>query len=427
MSTISKLKYYTNLIFKTEVIDKVNYLLDRISSSVIVVSSPEQLSGELSSDKVYKLDGIIDFTGTGHNITIPPNGLNIKGDTFDVSGLVCEDDNYSLFVTAPEGGGNLSGIDFYIKVSGSNSKVYGDIESFTGFNAIELRAVNYIDCTSLGSIVDYRQLLEEGTGRLGGTPELTFSGSWGGARISTSIAFNMSNMSSLFKAGPDLTFSGRFITDINCNLPALGSLIDFDETNILGDESLIFNGALVRREGIADASDTTLFPNINEYSVKSLWKNNTGLPNTVKYLKATYTTEVETPIVSSNTFYPLLGTVTVNQNSHIGMPSNGEYELLSGNGVYNITGSIVVKGIANKEINIRVVKSTDGGVNYDSVIATHVGIIANFSGVRDVAIVSISGTKTLSRGDRVRLEVSNLTDTSNVTVEIGSHLTILAL
>ena len=55
-------------------------------------------------------------------------------------------------------------------------------------NAFEFTRVNYINCTSLGDIYDYRQGLESGTGRFGGSPSLTLHGVWvGGYRITTSV------------------------------------------------------------------------------------------------------------------------------------------------------------------------------------------------------------------------------------------------
>ena len=55
-------------------------------ANTIVVKQASDLSGVLDSTKAYRPDGIIDM-GT-QSITVPPTGLTIIGDSFDVSGLV---------------------------------------------------------------------------------------------------------------------------------------------------------------------------------------------------------------------------------------------------------------------------------------------------------------------------------------------------
>ena len=76
----------------------------------------------------------------------------------------------------------------------------------------------------LGDLHDYRQYLEFGTGRFGGSPSLTLHGDWlGGFRASATIVRSMSNTTTepLFKKGIDLVMQSRFLTDINCDLGAL--------------------------------------------------------------------------------------------------------------------------------------------------------------------------------------------------------------
>ena len=73
----------------------------------IVVRSPEDLSGTLSSNDVYFIDGIIDYTGSGFDIVIPAGGLNLKGHSFDVSKIICSDTDFSLFNSPVGGSGNL--------------------------------------------------------------------------------------------------------------------------------------------------------------------------------------------------------------------------------------------------------------------------------------------------------------------------------
>ena len=97
------------------------------------------LGGVIDSSKVYFIDGIIDMGTT--SITVPATGMTLKGHSFDISGLISSADNYTMFVSASIGGdgngsGNLLGNDYYIEVSGANSKVY-ELYDDTGFNAFE--------------------------------------------------------------------------------------------------------------------------------------------------------------------------------------------------------------------------------------------------------------------------------------------------
>lgn len=390
----------------------------------VIIQSPSDLNTTIDPTKMYVIDGIIDLTGTGISIEIPDGGMNMRGLGLGVSGIVCSDDNYTMFTSPVGGSGTIFGTQYYITTSGANSQVY-DLTDANGFNAFEFNAVNYIDCTSLGEINGYRQGLEVGTGRLGGTPELTLSGSWGGGyRISTSIAFNMSSFTSLFKAGTGFVYGGRFITDINCNMPATGALIDFSPSNVTNDESLILDGAYVQRQGVLDASDTTLYPNIDHTSVKSNWGNNTGLPNTQKYIKTVCTAEVVTNIASASTYYPLAGTMTVSDSVQFDAPVNGQIRLLTGNGLYDISGTIQIKGNAGDSVDIQVTRSTDGGSTFPEVI-NHIGLeIANLAGPNDFATYSINFSSSLKKNDRIRLEVENLTAARNVTMGAESFMIV---
>ncbi len=385
----------------------------------VLVKSSSDLSGTLSSTKEYFIDGVIDMTGV--EVTVPSGGLNIRGYNFDVSQLVCADDNYELFKSTS--GGNVSLRDVGIEVSGTSSAVF-NLVPVDSNRAIEIISVNFNNCTSLGEIQGYRQYFESGTGRFGGTPELTFSGAMNGSRVTSSIVRGLDNITSLFKAGAGLTFSGRFISDINVDLPATGALIDFTGTNITNDESLEFVGAYVTRGGVIDPTDTAIFPNIDADNIKAKWKSNTGLPNTNKYLNTDCTTEVETVIAASSTFYPLLGTFTVNDSVHFDMPTNGEFRLLTGYGAFSIIANLVIDGAANDEIEVRVTKSTDGGTTFPTEINRIKRTINNLSGSRDVAFFPINFIATLAKDDRLRLEVENTSGTDNVTMELASYFMI---
>jgi len=290
--------------------------------------------------------------------------------------------------------------------------------------SIEITSVNYISCTSLGEINGYRQLFESETARFLGTPELTMSGVWDGAKITSSLVRGISDITSLFKAGTGFVLNSRFITDINADLPTTGAFFDFSESNITNDESMIFNGAYITRNGAINPTDTAIHPNMDADSVKSRWKSNTGISNTNQYLNAYCTTEVETVISTIDTYYALLGTMTVNESAHFDMPSNGEYRFLTSYGTFNVNANLTIEGSSGDEIDIRVTKSSDDGVTWPDEVNHISRIINSFAGSRDVAFFTLSFLVTLSKNERLRVEVENKSGTGNVTMELDSYFII---
>lgn len=235
----------------------------------------------------------------------------------------------------------------------------------------------------------------------------------------------LQNITSLFKTGTSLSFSGRFISGVNCDLPAIGALIDFSDTEIVNDESLILNGAFITRQGVIDATDTSISPNINETNVKCLWSNNTGVPNTQKYLKSTVTTELTTSIVMIDTYYPLAATWNIDANpSHFDMPANGEFRLLSGNGKYQINGDLEIEGNANDVIDIRVTCSDDDGATWPMIVNHISRQVNSFVGPVDVAFFPINFIATIKKNQRLRLEIENKTAARDVTAQLDSYFII---
>lgn len=389
----------------------------------VIVDSPQALQN-IDPAKVYKLGTVIDFTGTGLNIVVPAGGFTFRGLGSNVSGLKCDDDGYTLFVSAAGGSGDVLGNDCFIDVNGAGSQVYNLVD-VTQLSAFEFGGVNYNNCTSLGVIDSYRQGLEVNTGRYGGAPELELRGNWvGGYRISTSLVRGIEDVAALFKAGAGLVFNGRFVTDINADMPTNGALFDFSEANVAGDESLIIDGSFVTRNGALNSSDVTLYPNIDHTSIKSNWSNNTGLPNTKKYIKAVCSAEVLTPIIATTTYYPLLGTFTVDKAVQLSMPVNGQYELLTGNGLYNITGTIQIRGTAGDLVGLRVAKSSDGFATAGVSVSQIQLEIANLSGPNDFATFSVNFIQAMKKGDRLRLEVENLAAVRDLTMGAQSFLVV---
>tara|TARA_R110000744_G_scaffold98401_2_gene190113 strand:- start:2195 stop:3514 length:1320 start_codon:yes stop_codon:yes gene_type:complete len=378
------------------------------------------LGGVIDSTKEYFLDGIIDMGTT--QITVPTTGMTMRGMSFDISGLTSTENSYTMFISESIaiGSGNLLGQDYHIDVSGTSSKVY-ELYDATGFNAIEFLRVNYNNCTSLGDIYDYRQGLESGTGRFGGSPSLTFHGLWvGGFRITTSITRSMSDTTTepLFKAGTLFQMNSRFLTDMNVDLGTLQPLLDFTNSNFSNTDTLQLQGMIVTRDGVVDATDSNITPNISETDLASQWKNNLGLHNTFVGGVSTVTVEVETVVTTIDTSYLLLGTQVASELVHFDAPSNGQLRLLGDIPTeYTVVFDFIIDGVANDNLDLELVKD-DGGIV--TVIQKQKRQVNALQGARDVAFFNGVFNVSLHNTDFLYWRIANRTGTGNCTLELDS-------
>jgi hypothetical protein len=383
------------------------------------------LGGAIDSTKEYFLDGIIDMGAT--QITVPTTGITIRGYSFDLSGLTSSEDNYTMFVSESIaiGSGNLLGFDYYVSVTGAASKVY-ELYDATGFNAFEFQRVNYIDCTSLGDLYDYRQGLETGTGRFGGSPSLTLHGNWlGGYRITTSIVRSMDDATTepLFKAGTAFVMNSRFLTDMNCDLGTLQPLFDFAPSNFANPGTLQVIGAEITRDGVYNADDTNITPNIDRSDVETYWKRNNGLTNTYVGGTTQVTSEELTVIGAGSTWYTLEGIFTGTGLQHFSASADGKLEHL-GNSPreFEVTASLVLESQANNDLSVRFRKwdsSESQFVNLDYTIQTRQ--VNSLVGGRDVAIFTMINGLILDKSDYAQLQVRNNNGNQNITAETGSY------
>ena len=380
------------------------------------------LGGTIDSTKEYFIDGIIDMGTT--QITIPSTGFNLTGANFDVSGLTSSEDNYTMFISDVGGSGNFIGKDYKIEVTGANSQVY-DLTDATGFNAFEFARINYNDCTSLGEIDGYRQGLENGTGRFGGSPSLTLSGTWlGGYRIGISIVRNVDDVTTepLFKAGTAFVMNSRFVTDMNVDLGDAQALLDFAPSNFTNPSTLQLQEMILTRGGVLDPTDTNITPNIDSSNLVSYWKRNVGITNTYVGGTITVVSEELTVIGAGSTWYDLEGIFLGTGLQHFSSNADGE---LTHDGVspreFEFTGSLIVEGSANNSLSFRFNKWDDSAsafVPLDYTIQTRT--VNSLVGGRDVAIFNIDVGGVLDQDDFLKLQIRNNSGNSNVTLENSS-------
>ncbi|MDB9801198.1 hypothetical protein OAB94_02350 [Flavobacteriaceae bacterium] len=386
------------------------------------------LGGVIDSSKEYFIDGIIDMGTT--QITVPATGMTLKGYSFDISGLTSSANNYTMFISASVGGdgngsGNLLGQDYFIEVTGTNSKVY-ELYDDTGFNAFEFVRINYIDCISLGDIFNYRQGLEDGTGRFGGSPSLTLHGLWrGGYRITTSIVRSMSDTTTepLFKEGTAFQMNSRFLTDINCDLGDLQPFTNFIPANFPNESTIQFKGVIMTRGGVSDSDDANITPNLSESNLACDWDNNIGMNNTFIGGTLTNTVEAETDIVAAGVGVDMEGTWTASDLQHFDNPASNELRHIGSDPKdFRINFSFVVDGGSNDVIAIELVK-VDGFANA-TLEFTQKRVINNLQGNRDVAYFTGSFNIRMSKNDFVVWQVTNITDTTDITLELDSAWSI---
>ena len=403
--------------------DGVEWRLFRLNSTVVVnqLNKDVTIGGVIDSSKQYVLDGIIDMGTT--QITVPSTGMTIKGLSFDISGLTSSADNYTMFVSESIaiGSGNLLGQDYLIEVSGTNSKVY-EIYDANGFNAFEFQRVNYNNCTSLGDIYDYRQGLEEGTGRFGGSPSLTLHGLWrGGFRITTSITRSMSDTTTepLFKAGTLFQMNSRFLTDMNVDLGTLQPFLDFAPANFPNPSTLQFKGAIVTRDGISNASDSNITPNISNSDLASDWDGNIGLNNTFIGGLKDLTTEVETVLGTINTQATIAGTWTDSDLQHFDSNFNYSFRHL---GIdprnFRVTFDFVVKGLQDNQYKITLKKNSNGTITNEY---SQTRTIDRLAGARDVTYYNGVFGAEMVQNDFLYWVIENITTGTNCTLELDSQ------
>lgn len=390
----------------------------------IVVTSAAQLSGPLDSTKEYFIDGVVDM-GT-QSIEVPVGGLYLSGYNFDTSKLISSATGYTMFTSPVGGSGNIIGKDYAIEVTGSTSQVY-NLTSATGFDAFEFSRINYNNCESLGEINGYRQGFESGTGRFGGKPQLTLSGTWvGGYFIDASIVRSLTDGAySLFAAGAGFSMASRFRSNMNLDLPASASYFDFSPSQFVNPSTVEITDGIVTRNGAFDATDSNYTPNMQAGDLSSSWKGNNGMPNTFEGGSVGVTTSSLTTINTIGVFEDITAaTWTTADLQHFDSPSPGQLRHIGNTPrEYKVVASFAVDSTANDELTLRVAK-------WDSSASTFVTVldqarqVNNLLGGRDVAFFNININTTLDQNDYIKLQVANNTSNDNVTAEVDSYFVV---
>ena len=345
--------------------------------------------------------------------------LKIKGYDFNTSGMYSTEDNYTLITGADSA--DILWFDFNIEVSGTNSKVH-DITDATGVKAYEINRINFNNCTSLGTINGYRQGLETGTGRFGGTPELTLDGTWGGGYfIDTSIVRGLTDGSySLYKAGATFVMNSRFRSNQNIDLNTNVSFVDFAPANIVNPSTFQLSGCIISRNGVFDASDANIMPNISNADVESSWVGNQGINNTFVGGRMNVDSIAATVIAAGSTYYTLNANWVSNNLSHFDNPSAGQLRHLGVNPIeFKIQSDFSVECDPDNVLAIRIRIWRDKTSSFVE-FSPQVRQVNSLVGGRDVAFFSIFSNARLEQNDYIYFQIANNSGNNDATLEVDS-------
>lgn len=390
-------------------------------NTVVVVKSvddfPPPTGGliTLDSNVIYHIDGIVDIGA--NSLVIPTTGAQISAPNGarDVAILSSSQTSYSMFVS-PSGSysGNVVFGDFSITVDGASSKVF-DLDNDGNGNALDIVNLNFLNCTSLGDLSSYRQLLFSNIGFISISDGLTFNGSWsGGIAAVTSIAVNFP-AATLFKEGISLSFGGSLRSDMNfINVDSASIFMDFQESNILSDEGLILSG-------FRTISDDAM-PNLVGSNVKVRYSGCVGIRNTYVGGEYTISTSATTTISAVDTLVKMEGTTTYTDMQWFSNTTDNAFVYDSLQEIeVEVVGSLSFTGASNKTIGLQVRIWDDSSSAYANIGPRFVATIG--AGGRAENLSFIART-VINQEDRIEIWVENQTDTTNITSELGGFVGI---
>ena len=388
-------------------------------NAAIIGRTASDLSGTLSSDKVYLIDGIIDM-GT-QTITVPAGGLEINGFGVNVSKLTSTENSYTMFVDAASDAGNLFISNIDIDVSGTTSKVF-DLDNSGASGAVEINVVNFTTCTSLGTLDAYRQFLMLNSFWLSCADGLTFAGAWaGGAKIETFLVRNFGSSGTVFtgSTSPALTFASRFLCNGNIDIPSGSTVYDFAASMFTNDADFeLITGSYTGAGTIIAVKS----PVIDNTSAKSRHRDNNGLDNT--YIGGRWRLSSTSATSTGDTnFYKVAGTTVASdlQWMSAGTANDLTYDSTEAANV-EIKGTISFTSAGNsQDITLKLRQYDDSAAGY--VDLDTMPVVTTDSGSGKAQNVAVLGYAVLNENDRVELWVSNASSAS-ITVQINSILSV---
>lgn len=368
-------------------------------TSGVRVTGPGDLSGDLRSDVVYFIDGNIDMGAT--QIKVPQGGLTLRGLGRDVSSIFSAENSYTMFIDPDVGyAGDIFMQDMFLTVSGTGSQVY-DLDNQQNGGAAECVNFNFVGCTSLGTLNNYRQGLWDDFALIACADGLTIDGTWsGGFAILTSVVVSAGTpfTGTVLKKGASLVVNGSIRSDINAlQLDGTGAVCDFEPTNITND-------AEFRMIGVRTNAASTSFPNMPSSSVKARFSNCVGTRNTYVggQWKITATASTST---TAATPVKIAGTTTYDDLQWFSQTTDNAFVYDGTDDIeVNIIADLSFDGTNGHKIKTLIRKWDDSASSYVTIASS--GQQTMSAGNR-VDVTSIHGFAMLSTNDRIEMWVEN--------------------
>ena len=382
--------------------------------NAVYVNDSSQLSGALDSNKVYILDGDIDMGAT--SIIVPSGGLNVSGLGFGISSLVSTKDNHTMFVTdGVSYSGDLFITSIDIRSTGVGSKVF-DLDNQGNLSAIEWNTVNFLSCTSLGEVKNYRQGLNRNISWISCKDGLTMTGAWsGGWAALDSIVVGAPLTGVLFRAGAGLLIGGSFRTNMNIlQLGTAGGIFcDFSPANITLDGG--FSVANLRAN-----PDANNFPNMPSTSVKARYRDCAGVRNTYVGASGTITTSVETVISTSGVYYSMEGSLSVDEPTWLILFEDAGIEFNSNiTTAFELSGSFSFSGPNNQVLSLQLYKYTAATTTW---AAASPPFQVTLNAADRAENVSFGTFVDMTKGDRLEFRIANISATGSITALLGGQV-----
>lgn len=381
-----------------------------------IVTTKEELAGDLSSELLYIIDGQIDMGDT--SILVPKGGLRLHGHGFGISGLYSTEDNYTMFIDDGVYSGDLFTHDMDLSVTGTSSQLY-DLDNDGNSNTFEFNNVNFVNCTSIGSIDSYRQFFASGCGFINPSDGFNFIGPCTGQAIIDSIVLGLGSGVTLFKAGTGFVIGSSLRSNLNAiNIDDNATVFDYSPSNFTTDGSFYLDG--FRTNLNADA-----VPNTPASSVKAQFVNCSGIDNTYPGISWTISTGATTTITTANTLVKLAGTTTASNDAWFEQTGDNEITYLSSlPRAIKVEGIITLSGGANDQAALQIRKFIFATSTYENIGPRYVATLnGGLLGTRGELLTIVALTE-INEGDRIEVWVENQTDTTDISSVAGGILSI---
>jgi hypothetical protein len=207
---------------------------------------------------------------------------------------------------------------------------------------------------------------------------------------------------------------------MNVDLGTLQPFLDFSPANFPNPSTLQIKGAIFSRDGVSNATDSNIFPNISPADLASDWDNNIGVNNTFIGGRAFVDSENLTNIVSGSTWYTLNAVWGSNNLQHFDSPSGGQLRHLGNDPrEFKITVNFIIESNANNDVGIRL-RRWDNSASAFVEFNERARQINSFVGGRDSGFYNFSFNTVMDKDDYVYFQVRNNSGNANITLENGS-------